>query len=71
MLRMLLRDRISAVWILLMGATVLSWRLGLGHGIDSRVAASAVVIVVAFVKVYLVGRYFMEIRNAPVALRRL
>ncbi|WP_047225253.1 cytochrome C oxidase subunit IV family protein [Protofrankia coriariae] len=56
-------------WLALMGATVLSWYLGEGHG--AREAATVGVIVVAFFKVYLVGRYFMELREAPQILHLL
>ncbi len=56
-------------WLALMGATIVSWYLGDGHG--TRNAATVGVIVVAFFKVYLVGRYFMELREAPRVLRLL
>lgn len=51
-----------AVWALLVVATIVSGTVG-GHGV--------VVLVVAFVKVRLVGLYFMELRSAPVPLRLL
>lgn len=65
----LLRDRITLAWLVLVAATIVSWQLGLDHGIGSHVGASAVILVVSFVKVRIVGLYFMEIRNAPSALR--
>ena len=49
------------IWALLVAATLGSWTLGGGHGVA--------LIAVAFVKVRLVGLYFMELRAAPVALR--
>ncbi|WP_250907677.1 cytochrome C oxidase subunit IV family protein [Nonomuraea sp. NEAU-A123] len=52
-----------------MGATATSWYLGDGHG--TRQLATVVVLVLAFAKVYLVGRYFMELREAPRALHLL
>lgn len=63
----LLRNRITLIWLLLIGLTLLSWWLGAGHGLgaDSHTAAGIVVLVVAFAKVRLVGRYFMELRDAP------
>ncbi|MFJ9588953.1 cytochrome C oxidase subunit IV family protein [Streptomyces acidicola] len=54
------------VWAVLVTATAISWYLGDGHG--ARRAATVLVLVVAFGKVYLVGRYFMELREAPRAL---
>lgn len=65
----LLCTRVTAVWALLVAATLLSWWLGSGNGIDSHLTASAVVICVATVKVRLIGLYFMEIRDAPRPLR--
>ena len=50
-----------------MGATLASWYLGDGHG--STKLATIVVITVAFVKVFVVGHYFMELRDAPIPLR--
>jgi hypothetical protein len=54
-------------WLVLMAATLVSWYLGDGHG--SAQPATVLVIAVAFVKVYLVGHYFMELRDAPLPLR--
>ena len=63
----LLRSRITAVWSLLMCATLLSAWVGTGHG--DRTLATLAVIVIAFVKLRCVGLYFMELRHAPPALR--
>lgn len=71
MLATLLRNRTSAVWFVLIAATLLSFFLGTGHGIDSHQVASIAILLVAFVKVLLVGMYFMELREAPNALRGL
>ncbi|SCX33668.1 Cytochrome C oxidase subunit IV [Mycolicibacterium fluoranthenivorans] len=68
MLTTLLRDRITAVWFALIAATLASWVLGVGHELPQRYAAISI-IVIAFTKVHFVGRYFMEIREAPVALK--
>ncbi|MGW6497691.1 cytochrome C oxidase subunit IV family protein [Nonomuraea angiospora] len=62
-------NRAVVAWLVLMGATAISWYLGDGHG--ARQFATVVVLAVAFVKVYLVGRYFMELGQAPRALRLL
>ena len=59
----LLRTRTTAVWLLLTAATVLSWALGAHHGL------AIAILVIAFVKIRFVGRYFMELRDAPLALR--
>jgi len=58
-----------ATWTLLTAATSVSWYLGDGHGAVD--VASVAVLAVAFVKVYLVGREFMELRTAPTALHTL
>ena len=71
MLATLLRNRISAVWFVLIAATLLAFFLGTGHGIDSHRVASIAILMVAFIKVLLVGMYFMELREAPDALRGL
>jgi hypothetical protein len=61
-MKALTADRMGAVWAVLVGATLASWLLGGGN---------AVVVAVAFLKVRLVGLYFMELRTAPVPLRVL
>jgi len=48
------------VWLVLVTATLVSWSLR---------AIGLAVLAVAFVKVRLVGLYFMELRTAPVPLR--
>ncbi|WP_245845706.1 cytochrome C oxidase subunit IV family protein [Mycobacterium arosiense] len=45
--------------------------MGTDHGIHWRSVASIFVLCIAFVKVRLVGLYFMEIRRAPIVLRAL
>jgi hypothetical protein len=64
----LLKNRITAVWLGLIIATLISWRIGTDHGVHASLA-TAVVLVVAFVKVRFVGAYFMELRAAPAWLR--
>ncbi|MDX1875103.1 cytochrome C oxidase subunit IV family protein [Mycolicibacterium sp. 120266] len=68
MLKTLLRDRTSVVWFVLVAATLASWTLGVGHELPDRYAAVGI-IVIAFVKVHFVGRYFMELRDAPSVLK--
>lgn len=68
----LLRSPITAVWSLLIFATLLSWWLGTDHGLSSGgeyTIATLVVLLVAFLKVRYVGLYFMELRAAPIPLR--
>jgi heme/copper-type cytochrome/quinol oxidase subunit 4 len=65
----LLRSPITLVWFFLVAATAVSWYLGTDHAVDNEDAASAAVLIVAFVKVRFVGMYFMELRHAPTPLR--
>jgi hypothetical protein len=67
----LVRTNASAAWLLLTTLTVVSWALGTQHGFGGgqHVPASLVIIVVAVLKIRLVGLYFMELREAPPALR--
>ncbi|WP_067671555.1 cytochrome C oxidase subunit IV family protein [Nocardia miyunensis] len=69
----LLRTKTTAIWLLLITATALSWAIGSGHGFggDGRTAASLTILLVAVLKMRLVGRYFMELRDAPLALLAL
>lgn len=67
-MKALLRDRITVVWGALIVLTLFSWELGTDHGISDAKLASAIVLVVAFVKLRFVGRSFMELRDAPIPL---
>jgi hypothetical protein len=62
-----------AVWALLMAATAASWALGSHHATLAGGArlATALVLVLAFAKVQLIGSHFMELRRAPRALSAL
>lgn len=62
---------IAIVWTVLVIATVVSWSVGAEKGVTPNSLASAVVLVLAYIKVWLVGLYFMELRGAPVALRAI
>jgi hypothetical protein len=58
------------VWVVLVVATLVSWRLGPAHGLEGVAhAGTAVAIAIAFGKAWLVGEEFMELRRAPVVLR--
>jgi hypothetical protein len=63
----------TTVWAVLLIATLITWALGAGHAlvIDSAATATVFVLLVAFAKVDLVGRYFMELNHAPRGLARL
>jgi heme/copper-type cytochrome/quinol oxidase subunit 4 len=64
----MLRSRISLVWLALVVATLISWRVGTDNGLHAHLAAT-IVLLVAFLKVRFVGAYFMELRDAPLPLR--
>ncbi|HEY2226061.1 cytochrome C oxidase subunit IV family protein [Actinomycetospora sp.] len=64
-----MHDRtLVAVWAALLLATAVSVAVHEGLGLGATTVL--VVVAVAFVKVWLVGRYFMELRHAPPVLRR-
>lgn len=65
------RTTLVAVWAALVAATAASWFIGADHGLGAGDVAALGVIAVAFVKVWLVGRHFMELRTAPPLLRGL
>jgi hypothetical protein len=65
--RALRRNTPVAVWLALMLATLISFAFGDGLG-PARAAAVAVLLV-AYAKVNLIGRYFMELSGAPKALQ--
>lgn len=58
-------------WLGLTLATLLSFALGSDHGAESdpgRRLASLAILAVAFGKVRFVGRWFMELREAPAVM---
>lgn len=63
----------SAVWAVLTLATLLSWWLATGQGAEAAPDASKqtglIVLGLAFFKVRLVIRHFMEVAHAPIALK--
>lgn len=67
----LARSVVTPVWVLLMVATAASWSLAVDHSFGIHKAATVVVLIVAFVKVALIGLYFMELRHAPPVLRNM
>lgn len=73
-MRELLIHRSSAIWLLLMIATGLSWWLGTGRGVvetSGNPTAWAGLMLIAFVKVRWILLDFMELRTAPLVLRLL
>ena len=66
-----LNDATTLAWLILMVATGLGWWLGQAGktGAQGMALATAGVIIVAFVKVWIVGFQFMELRHAPRWLR--
>lgn len=63
------RGAVLYVWVGLVAATLLSFWLGNDHGISSDPARNSLLLVVAFLKVRFIGLYFMELKDAPWALR--
>jgi len=61
--------RVAATWLVLLAATLLSWESAQSSG-DYRLA-SAVVLLIAFLKARLIGLEFMELRTAPRVLRSI
>ncbi|QIL74020.1 cytochrome C oxidase subunit IV family protein (plasmid) [Diaphorobacter sp. HDW4B] len=62
-------NRISAVWLVLVLATVLAYAMGGGMGIQDARLAGAAIVVVSLVKIRFVIFEFMELREAPRGMR--
>jgi Prokaryotic Cytochrome C oxidase subunit IV len=61
---------ISAAWGVLAVLTVVSWAMGTAQGNGAgHVLAGVAILTVAVFKVRIVGLHFMELRDAPWALR--
>ncbi len=64
--------RITYVWLVLSAVTIVTWLLGhaeKGYGRTATTAVALVVLAIAFGKVYLIIRHFMEVRSGPRWLR--
>ena len=64
---------ITIAWLALSAITVLGWWLAPGHSggqADPSVPITVAVIMLGFVKCRVIIRCFMEVRSAPVWLRR-
>jgi caa(3)-type oxidase subunit IV len=72
-MKTLVQTKASAAWLVLVALTVTQWVIGTHSGIGGpyHVPASMVIFFVAVFKVRLVGLYFMELREAPLVLRRV
>lgn len=68
-MKTLLWNRNTAVWVLLVLATVVSWLMGHGIGIPDIRVAGVVIIIISLIKVRLVLFDFMELRGAPAGMR--
>ncbi|WP_336971212.1 cytochrome C oxidase subunit IV family protein [Sphingobium aromaticiconvertens] len=55
-------NRITLVWAMLVAATLLSFE---SMSLGSASVARALILLIAFTKVLLLGREFMELRHAP------
>jgi hypothetical protein len=64
----MVRDRTSIVWLVLVVATLASWMLGSEDAGAARMGSCAILLI-AFIKVRLIGRHFMEIKDSPRTLR--
>ena len=64
-----LRTPTGLTWLVLVGATLISFWVGADHGIDDPRGAAALLIAVALGKVFLIGTQFMELRHADPRLR--
>ena len=67
----MLRHRTTVIWLLLVFATSGSWILGAESRGQFSTGTGTALMLVAFIKVRLVGLHFMELRAAPLALRTL
>jgi hypothetical protein len=66
--------RMLVVWLGLVAVTLMSWWIGSSHGqIEFRSSALITygVISIAAIKIRVIVREFMEVRHAPILLRRL
>lgn len=61
--------RLTLVWLLLLGATALSWAFGHGAMFVTPLNAGTAIVLIAFFKIRVVILEFMEIRHAPALMR--
>ena len=66
------KNRLTVVWLVLAGLTVVSWALAPAHStgaVGASVPITIVVLTMAVIKSRLIIREFMEVRTAPTWLR--
>lgn len=68
-MKTLLWTRNTAVWLLIVGATIVSWQMGHGMGIQDPTIAGVAIMVISMIKIRMVLFDFMELRTAPLAMR--
>lgn len=63
------------IWVVMVSATALSWAIGsreiVGNVTNDHEVAGLFILLVTFIKVALIGLYFMDIRSAGRGLRAL
>lgn len=70
MVKIMYRDRVVPVWMLLVVATIFSCELfGISASQQVQKYTGIGVIVIAFLKARFIGLDFMELRNAPTVVR--
>jgi len=57
------KNHLVVTWAVLMGLTAVSWWLGVDRALSAALSTTAI-LAVAFTKIFLVGRSFMELRRA-------
>ena len=66
----LLKSSATVVWLVLITATAISWALGTHHRlVDNATATALIILAIAFIKIRYIGLYFMDLKDAPLALR--
>lgn len=64
------RDVFSLLWLVMASASVLTYWLGTDHPmLESARVVAALLLLIAFLKVWVIGNYFMEARNCPRPVR--
>jgi hypothetical protein len=65
----LIRTSTTAIWLLLVVATCISWWFGESPNADQyRIVTTVSVLFIAFIKIRFVIMHFMEVRHAPFVL---
>jgi hypothetical protein len=72
LLNAVVKNRLTVVWLVLAGLTLVSWALAPGRtagSVAASVPITVVVLVMALIKSRLIIQEFMEVRTAPAWLR--